>query len=87
MSTKARLQSTCMVAFSPDGRLQASDSWDGAMRRWDVGNHQVLATLRGHEKTAESVGFSIDGKILASASYPRDHFLPRSFQPSEIETP
>ena len=55
------------VAFSPDGRLLASASWDKTVRLWDVSTRQPLATLTGHEQLIMSVAFSPDGRILASA--------------------
>jgi serine/threonine protein kinase/Tol biopolymer transport system component len=60
---------TSMV-FSPDGRLLvAGGSHDGDpnVYIWDVNTGQLLQTLTGHTR-AVIVGFSLDGRMLASAS-------------------
>jgi WD40 repeat protein len=57
---------TC-VAFSPDSRLLATGSWDGAVKIWDVPTRKVLHTLLGHSNAVWTVSFSPDGSTLASA--------------------
>jgi len=59
------------VAFSPDGRLLASgswDGWDGTIKLWEVATGREVRTLSGHERGVRSVAFSPDGRLLASGS-------------------
>ena len=56
------------MAFSPDGSLLASGSYDKTVKLWDVGDRRVIATLRGHQDQVFRIAFSPDGKSLASCS-------------------
>jgi WD40 repeat protein len=55
------------VAFSPDGKMLASGSWNGTVKLWNLEGKQ-LHTLTGHSDKVWSVAFSPDGKTVASAS-------------------
>ena len=57
------------VAFSPDGRLLATASFDKTVRLWDPATGQHRRTLTGHDGAVSGVAFSPDGRLLATASF------------------
>ena len=57
------------VAFSPDGKVVASASYDRTVRLWDAATGAARKTLEGHSDAVTSVAFSPDGKVVASASH------------------
>src|SRR5205809_25866 len=59
------------ASWSPDGRLLASASGDGAARLWEVVSGRTLLTLEGHAGPVLSVSWSPDGLLLASSSEDR----------------
>ncbi|MDL1873832.1 hypothetical protein FBQ85_01460 [Cytophagia bacterium CHB2] len=56
------------LAFSPNGKLLAAGSQDGAVRLWEVKTGRIIGTLSGHQRAVSSVAFSPDGKVLASGA-------------------
>jgi roadblock/LC7 domain-containing protein len=56
------------VAFSPDGQLVASASYDNTVRLWEAATGTCRSTLEGHSDYVTAVAFSPDGQLVASAS-------------------
>ena len=52
------------VAFSPDGQLVASASWDKTVRLWEAATGTCRSTLEGHSDDVRAVAFSPDGQLL-----------------------
>ena len=66
---KAHSSNVSSVAFSPDGTLLASGSYDDTIKLWSIPGGELLKTLKGHEVRVLSVAFSPDGTLLASGSW------------------
>lgn len=56
------------AAFSPDGRMIASASFDKSIKIWNGVTGKFIATLRGHVQRAYLVSWSSDSRLLCSCS-------------------
>lgn len=56
------------IAFSSDGSLLASTSYDQTVRLWDVAARRELRVLKGHRGSVDAIAFSPDRQHVASAS-------------------
>ncbi|KAJ3094570.1 hypothetical protein HDU97_007900 [Phlyctochytrium planicorne] len=56
------------IAFSPDGRLLASASFDKSVKLWDGATGKFIDTLRGHVGAVYQVTFSADSRQVLSGS-------------------
>jgi eukaryotic-like serine/threonine-protein kinase len=56
------------LAFSPNGKLLASSSWDRTGKLWDWKRAQFLQTVGGNLLSIESLAFSPDGLRLAAGT-------------------
>jgi len=63
------------LAFSPDGRLVASDGDGGRIVIWEVSTGRKRMTLTKHSLPVCAVAFSPDGNLLASAGMDRKIIL------------
>ena len=54
------------VVFRPDGRWIAAGLVDGTVKQWDVETGTLVRSLAAHEKYADTVAVSRDGRYLVS---------------------
>lgn len=56
------------IAFSPDGNMLASGSWDKSINLYNSDTGDLIRTLKGHDSSVEDLEFTEGGAFLLSAS-------------------
>jgi WD40 repeat protein len=59
------------VAFSPDGKLLATCSYDRLVKLWDVASSKLVRELKDHSDAVYGVAFHPKGHLLASCAADR----------------
>ena len=79
------------VAWSPDGKLLATASWDQTARIHDAATGELQSVLRGHTSNINSICWNPNGQMLATASDDetlriwslKGHYQPLTIQPGQ----
>jgi WD40 repeat protein len=61
------------VAFTPDGQMLASASFDRDVRLWDPNTHKLITTLKGAGDRLRCLAVSPDSRLLAAAGSEKQH--------------
>ncbi|MBI4585512.1 MAG: hypothetical protein HY717_15975 [Planctomycetes bacterium] len=65
---KGHVETVYQVAFSPDGLLLASTSFDKTAKLWKASDGALAATLAGHTGKVLCIAFSPDGRTLVTGA-------------------
>lgn len=57
------------LAFSPNGKLFASGSWDRYIKIWDAQTGQLMRNFEAHKSMVTALSFGLDNKTLTSGSW------------------
>jgi WD40 repeat protein len=61
--------SVSSVAFSPDGQMIVTVSYDYTVRLWDLQGTPLSQPLKGHQDLISAVAFSPDSQMIISGSF------------------
>ena len=65
---KGHTERVSSLAFSADGQILVSGSYDQTVKLWHMSTGQVVDTLVGHQASVCSVAYSLDGTLIVSGS-------------------
>jgi WD40 repeat protein/transcriptional regulator with XRE-family HTH domain len=69
LALQAHSDRVTAVAFSPDGTMFATASWDGTLKLWSVAGGERLWASREQQSVVSSISFHPDGQHLANCGY------------------